>query len=151
MGLGGTPLTDEETDEVEGARAGRESVGDLLASADWDPRPVRLFESLTTREGECLAVTMVKLFRDDTAQRLDDVWQQYEIRDADELEQVAHKLAANIGAVVIRDALREIENLAADHGWAEMPEQFDRARNSWLRLAPVLTVYVCSQSQSLSP
>ncbi len=118
---------------------------DPLATADWDPSPVRRFEGLTTREGEALAVAMVQLFLAETAQRLDAVERCFAARDADQLEHVAHKLAgsaANIGAFRLRDALREIENRAADHHWDGVPEEIARARESWLRLEEPLADYI---------
>ena len=126
------------------------SAGDPMATADWDPYPVRMFEGMTTREGGSLAGTVVGLFVRETGARLDEVEHCFEIRDADQLEHVAHKLAgsaANIGAVVMRDALREVENCAADHGWTGIPLQITVARESWLRLRPVLTEYL----KTLSP
>lgn len=121
-------------------------------AADWDRTPVRVYEEMSTRDGESLALTMVKLFRTETAGRLDEVERCFDTRDADELEMLAHKLAgsaANIGAVVIREAMREIENLAADHGWAGVPEEISRARDSWLRLEPLLADYVVTRTQAV--
>ncbi len=142
-----------EAGEGTGPGAGEGGAGDRLRrTSDWDPQPVRMFEEMSTRDGECLALTMVNLFRTETAGRLAEVERCYEARDADELEMVAHKLAgsaANIGAFVMRDALREVENLAADHGWAGIPDEIARARDSWLRLEPVLADYVVTRSPAV--
>ena len=122
---------------------------DAWSNPDWDPQPVRVFESMETRAGESLALTMVNLFLQETAQRLADVERCFEQRDADQLEHVAHKLAgaaANVGALVLREALREGENYAADHRWEHIPGEIARARDSWLRLEPQLADYVVTRT-----
>jgi CheY-like chemotaxis protein len=130
------------------------AVRDPLESPDWDPRPVRMFESMTTREGASLAVTVVKLFLRETTDRLAEVQRMFAARDGDQLEHVAHKLAgsaANIGAFIMRDALREVENKAADHAWSGVPEEIARAEDSWLRLQAILSDYVESLTRRTSP
>ncbi|WP_221032834.1 hybrid sensor histidine kinase/response regulator [Actomonas aquatica] len=144
-------LLGEPTAGEGASAAAARTVPAALRMSDWDPQPVRLFETMSTRDGASLAVTMVELFLKETAGRLAEVERCFAARDADELEMVAHKLAgsaANIGAFVMRDALREIENLAADHGWEQVPNEIARARDSWLRLEPLLADYVVTRTSA---
>ncbi len=122
-----------------------------LATLDWDPQPVRLFEEMATRDGESLALTMVNLFLRDAPGRFDELDRCLAEQDGDRLVMLSHKLAgsaANIGALVIREALREVENLAADHSWSGIPDEIARARDSWLRLEVVLADYVLSRTHA---
>jgi HPt (histidine-containing phosphotransfer) domain-containing protein len=128
------------------------SVGGGQAVQDWDPRPIKTFEGMVTREGESLALMMVRLFAEDTEERLDLIDELFERRDADQLEHHSHKLAgsaANIGAFLMRDALRAIENFSADHAWEGVPFELQRARESWLRLRPRLADYLSTGPESI--
>ncbi len=150
-GLSGEAATSRAAGARPDGIADAASVDRLLRTPDWDPQPVRVFEEMATRDGESLAITMVNLFLKETEERLGEVERCFSVRDADQLEMVAHKLAgsaANVGAFLIRDAMREIENYAADHGWEGIPGELQRARESWLRLGPQLTDYVVTRSSA---
>ena len=137
--------------EIEENRTGSESMG-APGHPDWDPQPVHLYESMETRAGESLAHTVVNLFLSETEPRLAEVELNFVQRNADQLEHVAHKLAgsaANVGAMVMREALREVENDAADHRWERIPREIRRARDSWLRLRPQLAEYVATRSPAV--
>jgi HPt (histidine-containing phosphotransfer) domain-containing protein len=58
-----------------------------------------------------------------------------------ETAQLAHRLAgscANLGAQPMRSAARAVEEAAAQHTWADMPERLTVLEEEWQRLASAL-------------